>query len=134
MGFLKKLLQFGKSDYLINRDVLARYIDEQIEFSKENYVSFADEFFLFKNDDEKNKIRINIINYDVPDEYSPEEMDMHGIVIYAGKGKNAGVESGKKYYTSKDLIDFELIDLPEYFVLRNELCDPVSLEHFKINN
>lgn len=133
MGLLKKLKEIWKgAEYRINREILIRYVNENIAFSNDNSLSCVDEFYL-RADDEHEEIHITILNYDVPcdDEWESEKF-LHGIVIFVNAGGTYNPEQDEKYYTVQDLVNIRLVEFPEMFIMRNDLGEPVSLERYKI--
>lgn len=129
MGFFKKL--FKKTYYKISREVLIDYIEECIEFSYDNKLTVCDEFFLMKSVDDKDKLHILILNYDIPcKDQAESEKDLKGIVIFIVSKGFCNPETYKKYYSVKDFVDFELADFGEDIIL-NQDDEPVSLEEYK---
>lgn len=133
MGLLKKLKKMRRgTEYRINREILIKYVNENIALSSDKNLSFVDEFYL-RTDDGKEEIHITIINYDVPcdDELVSENL-LHGIVIFANAGGFYNPEQDEKYYGMQDLVNVKLAEFPEIFILRNDLGEPVSLERYKV--
>lgn len=134
MGFLKSLKSFfvGTS-YRINRKILKDYIEEVIAFARKEHLSFCDEFYLMTSEHDTEKLHIFIINYDVKDgDCLDAEKDMSGIVIFVNEKKAYDPEHDEKYYSSKNFVDFKLLNFPDEFILINDLGEPISLEPYKI--
>lgn len=135
MGLFSKLKsKFSVPNYKINKEILVNYINEQIDFSKNENLPFADEFFITKNVDDKDRIHLTIINYDVPCTDSMDsEKNLKGIIIWVNSGDMYNPESDEKYYSAEDLVNIKIADYPEEFILINENGAPVSLEKYKLD-
>ena len=133
MGLFKGLKGlFSGTQYRINKTVLVQYANEVITFSKQENLSFCDEFFLSPNGTDE-KLHLVIINYDAPCETPLEsEEGLTGIIIFVCKGKRHNPEIDEKYYKIEDLVSYKLTDYPEWFIMVNDLGQPTSLENYKL--
>ncbi len=133
MGFLKAMKSlFSGTKYRINRDILIQCVNESIQISKENDLSFCDEFYLSKSEDES-ELHVIVLNYDATCKNPLEsEKMLKGIIIFDVKGKHYDPETDVKFYTIEDYIDFKLADFGEWFIMRNDLGEQLSLAKYKI--
>lgn len=133
MGLLKLIKKFFRAtEYCIDRDILINYVNETINFSEREQLSFCDEFFLFP-DKNLDGLHIIIINYDAPYRETPiPELNTSGIVIFVNNGSQYNPENDEKFYTIQELVSAKLSSYPEKFIMRNEQVEPASLEKYKI--
>lgn len=133
MGLLKLIKNFfGGTEYCIDKDVLVNYVNEAIDFSEREQLSFCDEFYLFP-DKNSDGIHVIIINYDAPYRESTEpELNTSGIVIFVNNGSQYNPEKDEKFYTIQELVSAKLSSYPAKFIMRNEQVEPSSLEKYKI--
>jgi len=133
MGFLKAMKSlFNGTKYWINRDILIQYVNESIQISKENDLSFCDEFYLSKSEDES-ELHLIVLNYDATCDSPLESEEMlRGVIIFDVKGKHYNPETDTKFYTIEDYINLKLADFGEWFIMRNDLGEPLSLAKYKM--
>ncbi len=134
MSFLKKLKSFfSGTGYKISREVLKGYLNEQIQFSQREALTFVDEFYLMRSQDDSEKLHVSIINYDVECEDSLEaEKDLSGIIIFVNNKKAYDPETDERFRTAESFIDIKLRFFPNEFILIHDLGEPASLEAYKI--
>lgn len=133
MGFLKAMKSlFNGTKYRINREILIQYVNESIQISKENDLSFCDEFYLSKSEDES-ELHLIVLNYDATCDSPLESEEMlRGVIIFDVKGKYYNPETDTKFYTIEDYINLKLADFGEWFIMRNDLGEPLSLAKYKM--
>lgn len=135
MGIFKKIKSFFMgTQYRINREILIDYINSKIKFAQDEQLSFCDEFYIQK-DAASDELHIVIINNDAPcDSPLKSEKDLTGIYIYLTQPKKSyNPETDKHYFTAEEFVSSELSDYPEWFILRNDLGQPLELEKYKIS-
>lgn len=133
MGLLKLIKKFFRgTEYCIDRDILVNYVNETIDFSEREQLSFCDEFYLFP-DKNSNGLHVIIINYDAPCKNLLEsEKNLSGIVIFVNNGSQYNPEKDEKFYTIQELVSMKLFSYPKKFIMSNEWVEPASLENYKI--
>ena len=124
MGLFSKIKDFLRGPiYRINREVLADYMNNEIQFSVENNLSACGEFYLSPSEDEPEE-HIIITNNDAPCKCPMEsEKDFTGITIYANRSSYYDPEKDEIYRTVDEFIRFKLNEFPEWFIFRGETSD-----------
>ena len=98
MGLFSKIKDFLRGPiYRINREVLADYMNNEIQFSLENNLSACGEFYLSPSEGETEE-HIIITNNDAPCKCPMEsEKDFTGITIYANRSSYYDPEKDEIY-------------------------------------
>ena len=129
--FLKNF--FKGYTFEIDRDILKKYVESEIEFSKNNQIDSVSEFVLMKDKDSKEEIYVTIIDYDIPNDMKTEiEKNFSGIVIWVNDKGGFDPTEDEHYCTIEEFIDAKLNDFGERFVLKNELGAPKLLEPYAL--
>lgn len=124
MGLFSKIKDFLRGPiYRINREVLADYMNNEIQFSVENNLSACGEFYLSPSEGETEE-HIIITNNDAPCKCPMEsEKDFTGITIYANRCSYYDPEKDEIYRTVDEFLRFKLNEFPEWFIFRGETSD-----------
>ena len=133
MGLFSKLKSFmSGTKYRINREILIKYVKESMKLSVECDLCCCDEFYLAPEEGGIEE-HILIINNDATCKNPMEsEKGLKGFVFYVNRDSYYNPEKDQKFYSIEDLISFKLADYPEWFIMRNDLGEPVELEPYKI--
>lgn len=133
MGLFSKLKSFmAGTKYRINREILIDYVKNAMKLSVECDLCFCDEFYLAPEEGGIEE-HILITNNDATCKNPMEsEKGLKGFIFYVNRGSYYDPEKDEKFYSIEDLIDFKLVDYPEWFIMRNDLGEPRELEPYKI--
>ena len=132
MNIFSKLKSLMKGNsYLIDRDILSKYINESIKLSNDFSLSAVDEFFVSAAEGEQEE-HIVITNNDIPcDNKLKSEEGLSGITIYVNRTPYYDPEKDDIYTDINELISDKLGDFPDRFILRHE-GNIVSLKEYQI--
>ncbi len=129
MGLLSRVKAFLRGPrYRINREILAEYVNESMQFSVENDLSLCDEFYLSPTEDGIAE-HIIIINNDATCDCPLEsEKDFTGFTLYVNRSSYYNPEKDEIYRSIEELIRYKLADFPEWFIIRGEIVEADKYE------
>lgn len=124
MGLLSRIKSFLRGPiYRINREVLADYMNNEIQFSVEHNLSACGEFYLSLSEEGPEE-HIITTNNDAPCKCPMDsEKDFTGITIYANRSSYYDPEKDEIYHTVDEFIRFKLDGFPEWFIFRGETSE-----------
>lgn len=120
-------------EFKINRDILIKSVENDIEEADEINETFVSEFYLRKAVEDKEELHLTVINYDAPcDSPGKGEEDLSGLIIWVNNGGPYNPNEDEKFYSIQSFIDSKLMYFPEEFILRNDLGMSTMLEPYQI--